>query len=57
MDNEQKRALIAVAVFLVIFYLSPLLMKYDYYDIRIEAVRLVSAVLGTGCYWIGSNKK
>ncbi len=46
----------ALAVFAAIFWLGPLLIKYDLYDIRIEIARFGIAVLGAGLYWIGSRE-
>lgn len=55
MDSVIKRVLVTVVVFLVIFYLSPFLIKLDFYDIRVEVARLFISVHGAGMYWIGSK--
>lgn len=55
MDNVVKRCVVTCIIFLVIFYLSPLLIKLDFYDIRVEVARLFISVHGAGMYWIGSK--
>lgn len=55
MSNNARRGLIALAVFAAIFWIGPLLIGYDFYDIRVETARLAIAVLGAGLYWIGSR--
>ncbi len=55
MSDVVKRGVIAVVVFLVIFYLSPFLIKLDFYDIRVEVARLFISIHGAGMYWIGSR--
>lgn len=55
MDKKIKRILVVAIVFLVIFYLSPFLIKLDFYDIRVEVARLAISVHGAGMYWIGSK--
>ena len=54
MDKKIKRMLVVAVVFLVIFYLSPFLIKLDFYDIRVEVARLFISVHGAGMYWIGT---
>ena len=55
MSNEAKRGLTALVVFAAIFWLGPVLVRNNVYDIRIEMARLGIAVLGAGLYWIGSR--
>ncbi len=56
MNSSIKRALISLAVFAVIFALSDVLISYKSYDVYVEAIRFLAAVIGAGCYYIGSNK-
>ena len=56
MNSSIKRALISLAVFTVIFALSDALISYKSYDVYVEAIRFLTAVIGAGCYYIGSNK-
>lgn len=56
MNSSIKRALISLAVFTVIFALSDALISYKSYDVYVEAIRFLAAVIGAGCYYIGSNK-
>lgn len=43
-----KRVLITLALFVVIFWV----------DLGVEdSIRYLAAVIGAGCYWIGSNQK
>ncbi len=55
MNREGKRGLTALAVFAAVFWLAPILTRYNVYDVRIEMARLAIAVLGAGLYWIGSR--
>ncbi len=55
-SSRWKRVLTALTVFAVIFWGGPVLMQYDIYDVYVEAVRLLTAVLGAGLYWAGSRE-
>ncbi len=55
MNGGGKRGLTALAVFAAIFWLAPILTRYNVYDVRIEMARFAIAVLGAGLYWIGSR--
>lgn len=56
MKDEYKRGLISVCIFVLIFFVFKLLVGVSTYDDGIEAMRFLSAVLGAGCYWVGSRK-
>lgn len=56
MKDEYKRGLISVCIFVLIFFVFKLLVGVSAYDDGIEAMRFLSAVLGAGCYWVGSRK-
>ena len=49
------RALISLLIFAVIFYGAPLLTQQPAYDAAVETLKLLAAVTGAGCYWIGSR--
>ncbi|MCQ4866170.1 hypothetical protein [Pseudoflavonifractor phocaeensis] len=50
MNDTIKRALISVAVFVIIYSLSLCIGAS-------RDVRFLGTVIGTGCYWIGSSKR
>ena len=50
MKSNLKRTFIAVAVFVVIYTFSALLLGYKQND-----VRFLGAIIAAGCYWLGSN--
>lgn len=51
MQDTIKRALISVAVFAIVYFMSLMI------GVTSREVRFLGTVLGTGCYWIGSNKR
>lgn len=51
MQDTIKRALISVAVFAMVYFMSLMI------GVTNREVRFLGTVLGTGCYWIGSNKR
>lgn len=55
--NDKNRALIAVIVFVSIYFISGFLIRGPNYDMYLEAIKVLTAVIGAGCYWIGSNKR
>ena len=44
-------------VFVIIYVLSGPIIGYTNYDMYLKGIEFLSAVIGAGCYWIGSNKK
>ena len=55
-----KRAVISVVIFAVIYILSGYTgyiidWRWASYDAR--AIVFLAAVIGAGCYWIGSNER
>lgn len=56
MKNDTKRIIITVALFVTIFWGSPYLLGSPTYDATVRAVGLLSAVLASGCYYIGSRE-
>ena len=51
MKDAVARALISIAVFVVLYFLSLII------GVASRDIRFLGAVIGAGCYWIGSNKK
>ena len=56
MNKEIKRAIIAAVVFVVVYVVFGLLIKFKSYDIYVDAIRILSAVIGAGSYWVGSKE-
>jgi len=52
-----RRALISLAVFAVIFWGSGFVIGSPAYNVYVEAIKFLAAVIGGGCYWIGSNQR
>lgn len=57
MKEDIKRIIITLAVFAVIYLCSGLLIGAPGYDMYLEAIKVLTAVIGAGCYWVGSNKR
>lgn len=58
MKNKIKRAVISVVIFTVIYILSGYIIgwgRWTTYDIK--TIVFLAAVIGAGCYWIGSNER
>lgn len=56
MNNKIKRGIISVIVFVVIYFVAGLIIRWQSYDMYLEALKVLTAVIGAGCYWIGSNE-
>ena len=56
MKRNMKRAIITLAVFVVIYVATPMLIAFKDYDLYMDAIRVLGAIIGAGCYWIGSNE-
>ena len=56
MKDTIKRALIAIAVFVIIYSLSGPIIGWIHFDMYLKGIEFLAAVVGAGCYWIGSNK-
>ena len=54
--DTAKRAIVTVIVFVIIYVLSGPIIGYTNYDMYLKGIEFLSAVIGAGCYWIGSNK-
>lgn len=57
MKNTVGRALISVAVFIIIYFLSGPMIGWTNYDMYLKGIEYLAAVIGAGCFWIGSNKR
>lgn len=57
MDSVKKRAIISVIVFVVVYIVSGILIGWNGYDALLQAIKVLAAVIGAGCYWIGSNER
>ena len=57
MKNTIKRAIISVVIFAVIYILYGLIIGWSRYDAYLQAIQFLAAVIGAGCYWIGSNER
>jgi len=49
------RAVISIAVFVIIYYGASFVTGWDVYDSSLETIKYLAAVIGAGCYWIGSQ--
>ena len=54
--DASRRGIISIVLFAVIFYCADFVLQMPPYDINIEAIKFFSAVIGAGCYWIGSRR-
>lgn len=55
--EELKRAIISFVVFAVIYLGSEFVIGNSVYDVYVKAIEFLAAVVGAGCYWIGSNPR
>lgn len=51
------RAVISVVVFAILYWCSDLVLGWRGYNIDLRAIKYLAAVIGAGCYWIGSNQR
>ena len=51
MRDTITRVLVSAAVFAILYFVSLMI------GVTSREIRFLGAVIGTGCYWIGSNKK
>ena len=56
MKGEIKRAVVALIILGAVFLLSgPIIGGTGSYNIYVEAIKFLAAVIAAGCYWIGSR--
>ena len=51
------RAIISIVVFVVIYWGSGFVIGWREFNVYVQAIEFLAAVIGAGCYWIGSNKR
>ncbi len=51
------RVMISLALFIGIYYLSGPIIGWTQYDMYLKGIEFLAAVIGAGCYWIGSRKR
>ncbi len=51
------RIIISIAVFVVIYWGSGFVIGWREFNVYVQAIEFLAAVIGAGCYWIGSNKR
>lgn len=56
MNSKIKRAIISVVVFLVIYFASGPIIGWTEFDMYLQGMEFLAAVIGAGCYWVGSNE-
>ena len=57
MNDKLKRAIVSIVVLVAIYFISGLVIGWSGYDMYLEAIKFLTAVIGAGCYWIGSNDR
>lgn len=57
MNSVKKRAIISVIIFVVVYVVSGILIGWNGYDAILQGIKVLAAVIGAGCYWIGSNER
>lgn len=57
MSTDIKRAIVAVAILFITYFVADLIIGSPAYDASVKSTHFLTAVLAAGCYWIGSNKK
>lgn len=55
--EEMKRAITSLIVFAVIYLGSEFVIGNSVYDVYVKAIEFLAAVVGAGCYWVGSNRR
>ena len=57
MKDTILRVIVSLAVFAGIYLLSGPIIGWTHYDMYLKGIECLAAVIGAGCYWIGSNKR
>ena len=55
MYDKVKRGIGSILVFLVIYFLADNIIGTPTYDMYVKSMEYLAAVVGAGCYWIGSK--
>ena len=51
-----QRAILSIVVFAVIYWGSDFVIGWREFNLYVKAIAFLAAVIGAGCYWIGSKK-
>lgn len=51
-----QRAILSIVVFAIIYWGSGFVIGWREFNVYIKAIEFLAAVIGAGCYWIGSKK-
>lgn len=57
MNTDSKRGVISVIIFIMIYFISDMIIGAPAYDASVKSNQVLTAIVAAGCYWIGSNKK
>ena len=55
--EAMARAVISIAVFAAIYWGSGFVIGWREFNLYVNALEFLAAVIGAGCYWIGSNQR
>ena len=51
-----QRTILSVVVFAIIYWSSDFVIGWREFNVYVKAIEFLAAVIGAGCYWIGSKK-
>ncbi len=51
-----QRTILSVVVFAIIHWSSDFVIGWREFNVYVKAIEFLAAVIGAGCYWIGSKK-
>ena len=57
MNKTMKRAVVSIGIFIGIYLLSGPIIGWTEFDALLRASEFLAAVIGAGCYWIGSQER
>lgn len=57
MNETTKRATISVLIFIVVYFGASIITGMPTYDGLVKTLEFMSAIIASGCYWIGSNSR
>lgn len=55
--ETMMRAIISIVIFAVIYCGSGFVIGWREFNVYVQAIEFLAAVIGAGCYWVGSNKR
>lgn len=56
MDYEKRRVTTTVIVGIAIYFVSDFIIGFNGHDEYLQAIKVLTSVIGAGCYWVGSNE-